>query len=368
LISVCHIASGDLWAGAESMIFNLLSNLRGKSALSLSAIILNEGILAQKLLSLGVTVHILDEKHLSFLQIFQKSLEITGGNPPNIFHSHRYKENLLSLLMSRYRTPKKRISTLHGLPEFHGKPPTLNQRLKIRANYFFLSRFFTAVAVSQDIRKTLLDRFGFQNTKVEVIHNGIECSSPNLTGNRNSDPFVIGSSGRLFSVKDFPLMVEIAKIISERGVNGVRFEIAGDGPDMSAIESLIKRYGLSDSFLLKGHVNDMDSFYRGLDLYINTSVHEGIPMTILEAMSHGLPVIAPAVGGFGEIFDDGKEGFLVKTRSPHDFAEKCLFLKNNSPERSRMSSAAKEKVEREFSAQNMAEKYFSLYLRVMGLN
>ena len=98
---------------------------------------------------------------------------------------------------------------------------------------------------------------------------------------------------------------------------------------------------MSSCFFLKGHQHDMASFYRGLDLYINTSIHEGIPMTILEALAHGLPVIAPAVGGIVEIIEDGKDGFLIDSRDPCRFAEKCLLLMENCELRKTMAKAAR---------------------------
>ena len=156
-------------------------------------------------------------------------------------------------------------------------------------------------------------------------------------------------------------MVEIARAIAATGAEDVRFELAGDGPELPALEDLVQRYRLSSAFFLKGHQEDMVAFYRGLDIFLNTSIHEGIPMTILEALSHGLPVIAPAVGGIVEIIDNGKEGFLIDNRTPRDFAEKCIFLKDNRAERARMARAAREKAERAFSAERMAEKYYLLY-------
>jgi len=109
----------------------------------------------------------------------------------------------------------------------------------------------------------------------------------------------------------------------------------------------------------------MDIFYQGLDVYLNTSVHEGIPMSILEALAHGLPVIAPAVGGIVEIIDDGTQGFLIGSRTPEDFAKKCLILKENSEERERMARAARERAEQGFSAERMAEQYHQLYCRTV---
>lgn len=367
MISVCHIVSGDLWAGAESMIYNLLKCQKDNQKILLVVIVCNRGRLAEELRSLGLAVYVVNEQERSFAEIIRETRKIIKEHSPSLIHSHRYKENILAFLSAGFRKRAKLVATLHGLPEFYGKKPSLGQRFKTQANFFALSHFFTTVAVSRDIFKVLVGRFGFHNTQVDVIHNGIDLPSCSLVDNRTVGSFVIGSSGRLVPVKDYPLMVSIAKAIVDKGETGVRFELAGDGPEMAGLREIICRCGLQNTFILKGHQDDMDSFYRGLDLYLNTSVHEGIPMTILEAMSHGLPVVAPAIGGIGEILADGKEGFLLNTRSPGDFAEKCLFIKNNGRERGRMSVAAREKVECEFSTQKMAEKYYSLYCRVMGL-
>ncbi|MFX0196742.1 MAG: glycosyltransferase, partial [Candidatus Hodarchaeota archaeon] len=80
---------------------------------------------------------------------------------------------------------------------------------------------------------------------------------------------MIGSAGRLFPVKDYSLMVEIAKVISEKA-NKIHFMLAGDGPDRRKIQGLVKRYSLNDTFELVGHVENMAAFYGALDLYVNT--------------------------------------------------------------------------------------------------
>ena len=363
-LKVLHLVSGDLWAGAETMACNLLRRLKDHDDLDVSVILLNRGRLADELRANGLTVHILDENLNSFWELFRKAQTIICSNPPGIIHSHRYKENFLALLISGCCRGIKLFSTQHGLPEFDENISSINQRLKTQTNFWTLSRFFTTVAVSEDIRNVLVSRFGFRKEKVEVIHNGIELP-PSPSPRRNAGTFVIGSSGRLFPVKDYPLMVEIARAVAATGADDVRFELAGDGPERPSLEALVQRYGLNADFILKGHQDDMDSFYRGLDIYINTSVHEGIPMTILEALAHGLPVIAPAVGGIVEVIEEGKEGFLIDGRSPGDFAEKCLFLKANRQERDRMARAAREKAERAFSAVGMAERYYRLYRRAV---
>jgi glycosyltransferase involved in cell wall biosynthesis len=176
-------------------------------------------------------------------------------------------------------------------------------------------------------------------------------------------PFVIGSSGRLFPVKDYPLMVRIAQELAPQ--KEIYLVLAGDGPERGALEKAIEECGLVGRFILNGHLEEMDSFYCGLDIYLNTSVHEGIPITILEAMARGLPVIAPQVGGIGEIIEDGVEGFLVPNRDPKAFAEKCLLLQD-AELRHRMGQAARAKVERGFSTNHMAREYYQLYRELAG--
>lgn len=361
---VLHLVSGDLWAGAETMACNLLRHLKNYSDLDLSVILFNEGRLASELRASGLNVRVIDESRYSFWELLRQTQASIGDAPPDIIHSHRYKENLIAAMISLSCGGTKLVSTQHGLPEIIVKKPSFIQRFKAQVNFFVLSRRFITVAVSEDIRNALTNRFGFRKETVEVIHNGIPLPPATVSVlDEAPKPFVIGSSGRLFPIKDYRLMVEIARAVDLSGAKDILFELSGDGPERNAIEELIKRYGLHDRFLLRGHLDDMGAFYRGLDIYLNTSVHEGIPMTILEAMAHGLPVIAPDVGGIGEIFKDGAEGFLITGRNPGEFANKCLLFHDNYRLRETMSMAARKRAELAFSAEKMAEGYHRLYIR-----
>jgi glycosyltransferase involved in cell wall biosynthesis len=365
-LRVFHIISGDLWAGAEAMAFNLLSHLNGYHDLGLVTILLNEGRLAENLREVGITVHVIDEKQLSFWEIVRRTHAILRTYPPDMIHSHRYKENILATLAAGFSRDIKLIATQHGMPEPAGNKATYANRAISRGNFHLLSRYFTkTVAVSTDVKNHLLKEYSFHENSIESIHNGIEIPEVTLP-RKNTTDFVIGSSGRLFPVKDYPLMVEIAAAIAATEGEGVHFELAGEGPERPVIESLIQRYGLHDRFILKGHQDDMDTFYRGIDLYLNTSIHEGIPMTILEAIARGIPVVAPAVGGICEIITDGVEGFLIESRNPEAFAEKCLLLWKDKELRERMSKAARDRTESSFSAEKMAENYYHLYRRAVS--
>jgi L-malate glycosyltransferase len=363
MLNICHIISGDLWAGAEVMAYHLIKGLRSYSNCDLCAIVLNNGRLSEEIKKIGIRTFVVDEKKLSFLEILLAVHKILRKNPSNIIHSHRYKENILAYVASRFIPGIKLISTQHGMPEIHEGKRNVKQPLISLSNFFMLSHcFHQVVGVSQDIENAFIKKYGFKEERVSCIHNGIEVPKT-LQERGNTGKVTIGSSGRLFPIKDYPLMVEIAKIVSKKSKN-VRFILAGDGPERGKLQSLIEEYGLQQSFTLIGHTEDMDYFYKDLDLYINTSIHEGIPMSILEAMSYGLPVIAPEVGGISEIISDGVEGYLISSRDPEDFAERCIRVFENRQLRAKMSNAARQKVIKEFSMERMAEQYYKLYVKI----
>ena len=365
-LRVCHIISGDLWAGAEVMAYHLLHGLKAYPDIELSAVVLNEGKPSEEIMRLGIPCYVINESKLSFFEIYWEAKKLLKNWSLDIIHSHRYKENLLAYFLSKTQKGITLVGTQHGMPEAYGASRSLKNRFVSKLNLLVLSRCFQdIVAVSRDIQMAFMNQYGFPKDKVKVIHNGINIPE-DLHGRREKDTFVIGSSGRLFPVKDYPLMVEVARQVSKIR-SSIRFELAGDGPERLNIQDLIKKYGLNGTFMLRGFLSDISPFYQGLDVYLNTSFHEGIPISVLEAMAYGIPVIAPKVGGLVEIMEDGVQGFLIEGRNPKDFAEKCLQLYQNKTLRTQMSFAVREKVIKEFSIDRMAEQYYSLYRDVAGI-
>jgi len=364
-IRVTHLISGDLWAGAEVMAFHLLEGLRAYPGIELSAVVLNQGILSEKIHGLGIPTYVVDETRHGFARILLEVRNIVRRIRPHVIHAHRYKENIAAFLAAGGVDCPRLVTTQHGLPEYYGQQPTLRQRIKQGLNHLVISRkFHKVIAVSEDIRAFFVREHGFSNDRIEVIHNGIRI--PGETARKEAKgPFVIGSAGRLTAVKDYPLMVRIAREVA-KSAEEVRFELAGDGPERERIKALIRESRLEERFRLCGFLEDMGAFYRGLDLYLTTSFHEGIPMTVLEAMASGLPVVAPGVGGLKEIIAHGVEGFLVGTRDPIEYAQRCLDLHKDHALRQRMGSAARQRVVEEFSLARMAERYYRLYQTTLG--
>jgi L-malate glycosyltransferase len=362
---VMIIASGDLWAGAEVMIFQLVSGLKEYAVVELRVVLLNPARLADELEKLGVTVHVVDEAQYSFLTIVHKIRQLVRNFAPDILHSHRYKENILAW-MGAYGLKRCRlVATQHGMPERISKRQTIKGRL--RAAFFFrlLARWFDCtVFVSAEMRQALVACHGFSDDSTAVIHNGM--ALPQDVGRHSGHRMVVGSAGRLFPIKDYGLLVDIARAVIRQS-DQVDFVLAGEGPERAMLEGKMKQYCLPEKrFKLLGHQEDMQVFYQGIDVYINTSLHEGIPMSVLEAMAYGAVVVAPDVGGFPEIIEDRVSGFLVEGREPQSFV-RCILDLLDPAQRDKMGSASRSRIAACFSREAMARQYYQLYERLLTL-
>ena len=359
-MNILHIFSGDLWAGAEVLIYNLLSSLKAYPDLNIIAISLNEGTLTQKLRENNIETYVIPENKYSFPKIFSKALYFLRHRKIDIIHAHRYKENLLALLLNRFFHSKGLITTIHGLPE-----PSHHKNLKSNvitlANYYLLKKFFDIiVAVSYDIKQALIKRYRFFAKKIFVIHNGIKTNCEAITTPNISNKFHIGAVGRMVPIKDFNLFLEVAAVIKKENPH-ITLSILGDGPLKKQLLKRAKELDVADVVKFLKPKPDPFPYYHSLSILLNTSKHEGIPLTILEAMACGKPVIAPAVGGIPEIITDGKDGFLVKERNPEQFAYFCLKLAKDLSLYKMLSKNAYQKIQAGFHADIMAQKYYQLY-------
>ncbi len=364
-IKVLTIASGDLWAGAEAVVHQLAVGLQAKSFIRHTVVLLNHGRLEMLCRQADIDTRVIDERRYGFVGILAKFITICRSVKPDIIHAHRYKENLLAAIAAMSCGCPSLITTVHGLSE--GMNSTFKGSMKSTLNRFLLRRVFdTTVAVSQDVAHSLAERSGVPAKRLATIVNGIDVHNGLPKKTRTSgDTFTIGSAGRLFPVKDFSLMVDIARMTCAARTNA-RFVLAGDGPEKDAILHKIRTNGLEDYFTLLGHVDDMQDFYAGLDIYINTSIHEGIPMTVLEAMARRIPVVAFAVGGLNEIVSHGHDGYLVQHRDAGEFSQHLIELIDDRDRLQRFGDNAGSTVHKRFSTTRMTESYCSTYARLLG--
>jgi glycosyltransferase involved in cell wall biosynthesis len=366
-LGVCHVASGDRWAGAEVQLTTLLRELSGDATLVISAILLNEGRLSCELRRLGIAVTVIPEREHSFTSILQRATRSLLPRPVQILHSHRYKENLLCALLARRCGVSYIVRTQHGRPE-----PASTQALKQWLVYVmdrFLNRHAVdrVISVSSDLTAYLEGHIAPERIVVipnglelEQVHSAFTVETAKLRLNIAADAPVIGTACRLAPIKRLDLFLSVVLQVARR-LPESRFVIAGDGPERESLRRRIVGTSLEGRLLLLGHRDDIYDVLRAMDLMLITSDHEGLPMVVLEAMALGTPVVSRAIGGIAELIQNGSTGSLLASADPESVAATCVALLKNRPRRERLAREARQFVACHYSAAANAAKVRELY-------
>ena len=366
-VSVCHIASGDGWGGAEVQVATLLSSLAARNDVSACAIVLNGGRLASELRQTGIDVKVIPENEKPFPRIVAESAEFLRGRGVQVIHSHRYKENLLALLLA-LRYPVRLVRTQHGQPEPYTGFSGVKQRF-VYAVDRQLARHAAdrVISVSSDLTRYLQSHVS--SSKIAVIRNGIALQKVQSKFSQaeakqrlfiRPDAPVIGIATRLTAIKRLDLFVAAATCIT-RAEPQARFVISGGGMEEDHLRQFIESAGLQHEILLLGHREDVYDVMRAMDIMMLTSDHEGLPMVLLEAMALGIPVLSRQVGGIPEVIQDGVTGVLVNSDSAQDLAAACSSLLLDTERRKQIVANARAKVELSYSAEKNAADITQIY-------
>jgi L-malate glycosyltransferase len=367
-LGVCHIASGDRWAGAEVQLTALLKGLRSGSDLRLSAIFLNQGRPAEEARKIGIDVCVFDEARQNFFKILSGARRFLAGRNVDVLHSHRYKENLLAAVLARRCHVPVHVSSQHGAPEpFRGWRGLKQGAIQALDRQVALRATDRVISVSADLRVQLTR--SLPESKVVMIHNGIDedkvvsrFTAPEAKQRLGIPPdcTIVGTAGRLDPIKRLDIFLTAAKQIGKTLPN-TRFVIAGDGTEASRLHEQAASLGLDKEILFLGHRNDIYDVMRAMDIFVFCSDHEGLPMALLETLYLGVPVVARPVGGIAEVIEDGVSGMWVPSAEPADLAAACILLLRDCSRRNSLARAGAAAVKREFTARHSAEQTTALY-------
>jgi glycosyltransferase involved in cell wall biosynthesis len=178
----------------------------------------------------------------------------------------------------------------------------------------------------------------------------------------DSEDLVIGTVGRLVAVKNQAMLLEALALVRAQGV---RFKavLAGEGPLLDDLQAQAARLGLSDRVLLAGNRRDVPDMLAAYDVFVLSSLSEGLSNVILEAMAAGLPVVATDVGGAGELVQPDRTGILVSSNDAEAMAAALLKLVRSPETRLAMGGAARASAEH-FSLDAMIRQYERVYLEL----
>jgi L-malate glycosyltransferase len=368
-LRILHVISGDLWAGAEVQACTLISELVRMPDTEVAAVVMNEGRLADKLGAVGIRVDIMNERKLGPLQIWLRLRRLLKSWRPDVIHTHRQKENILSTLANRACRNVPSVRTMHGADEHTGAAGWRGIR---HAMVMELDRWCgrasqqIVIAVSRDLGIRLAQ--DFPADRIVLIENGVAAEAVRAARGvaefRTADPNSthIGIVGRLAPVKRVDIFLETAAYLRRKcPEHPWRFHVFGDGPVRSDLEALSERLRISDVITFHGHRPDIATCIGGLDALVICSDHEGMPMTALEAAALEVPTIAHAVGGLVDVVP---KAFLVARHESEGYGEAILRAIRDEG-RTAVRERATETLLR-FSAKGNAERVRTVYEQVIA--
>lgn len=370
-MKILHFISGDLWAGAEVQFFHLAKRLVRHTDISLLVVLLNHGKLEEELIELGVQVNVLDETSLSNLVIFRELNKLVKAFRPDIIHTHHSKENVMAGLIAPLNGVKS-IRTEHGAEEFSIK--SINLRKLIAVGMDKLAALVLqkkVVAVSQEVKKKLSKIC--PASKIAVIENCVDIGYIEAMSNQPSElsidrsGFNIAFVGRFVPVKRVDLFYSIAKTaigkITGREIN---FHMLGDGPLKKDIEEKLTKDGLGSKIHLYGFVENVAPILKQMDLLLFTSDHEGLPMTLLEAMTLEVPVLSRHLLGIHSALCNGECGYFVNSDVAEDFVKTISQIISEPDDVKVKMTAARRQIENNYDIDVNVAKYLKLYDEVAG--
>jgi len=369
-LRVLHVASGDLWAGAEVQAFTLMSHLARMPETAVAAFLLNEGVLAAKLRAAGIEVFIADERQSGTVGLLMRLHGVLRNWRPDLVHTHRVKENILGAIANRLGGNVPCVRTVHGS---HERRAAGGARGAINRAVFGLNRWCGRVlqqkiiAVSEPLAVELAQEYPLG--RIAVLENGVDVNQVlaerAAAGFRaaNRDVQHIGIVGRLVAVKRVDLFLQAASLLRVESIGpALRFHVFGDGPLRPDLESLARQLCLADAVHFHGHRDDIASCIGQLDVMIICSDHEGLPMAALEALVLRVPTVAHAVGGLVDVVP---EEFLVRRHDPQTYKSQILLALG---EQGRAIAAANslEKLPR-FTAERNAQRVRAVYAELIAI-
>jgi len=289
-----------------------------------------------------------------------------------LIHCHGYKSNLFGMISAKIsRTPI--ITTNHLFPPMPLEDRKLQIYSKIDAS-FTMKYLDKVVAVSEDI-KTRLTGAGISENRIRVIENGIDfdtfarCNEAERIKTRGTlgvreDTIVVGTLGRLTPQKAQHVLLEALKILLEKNAR-LSVIIAGDGPLEGQLRANAEQLGVSHAVKFLGFRQDVVELLHAMDIFVLSSIDEGLPMALLEAMAIKTPVVATAVGDVPKVVKNMVTGILVEPGNHTVLAEGIGYLINNEQRRSEMAANAYENAKDWHSKEAMSKKYCEVYSEVL---
>ena len=369
--TVLHIIDTTGPGGAETVFIDLANHLPKDKFRSVITI-RGKGWVYDELCRRGMHPILLDAKGSFNWRFLLRLRRLVKEEKVDLIQSHLLGSSVYASLVSLL-TGIPVVATFHGVVDI-GENERF-KRLKFGAINLGAQR---VIAVSNMLQKDILGRTPLRADKTKIIYNGIDTSmfqKPRSNSLRqrygwSEDDFIIGSLGNIRPAKAYEFLLKAAALLHENSNKPYRFVIAGQ-PDSKGnlYEGLLeqrKELGLEKTVQFLGFLDDPAEFLANLDLFLSSSLSEGLPLSAIQAMSARLPLLATRCGGYEELVTHKENGWLVEVGNSDVIAEAIELLSSKPEIRAELASRAKQHVVETFDLNVMLHEYESTYDAVLN--
>lgn len=338
--------------GAETMCEGLsrLLQAQGQTVTTVSLYRIETAV-TRRLQQSGVKLVFLDKKPGLDLGCVSRLRRVIRQEKPDVIHVHLFALKYVALASLGMGIPM--VHTIHNIASYDAEKDGALNRLLYKTDRAI------PVSLSRQIQKTVMEYYGLPESGTPVIFNGIDLSSclPKEDYTLRQPPRII-HVGRFWEQKNHPCMVRAVKILKDQG-RKVNLQFFGEGSLMEQTRQLARELNVEDCLLFPGVTDQVFRHMHEADLFILPSKWEGMPMTIIEAMGTGLPVIASDVGGVRDMISPEHNGILIPAE-PEALAAAISRLLDSQELREALGENARLEAVR-FSGETMAKRYLALY-------
>lgn len=363
--TVCHVVHSLGVGGAEVLVADMIRSLSVRFR-CVVACLDDIGSIGESLIAEGVPLKLLNREPGIDWKCGRRLAAWCEEQNVGAMHVHQCTPMFQAMLS---RLPGKRVPLL--LTEHGRHHPDFPSRKRAIVHKLLLGKRDRLIAVGEATRQALIANEGLPANRVEVIYNGVDLKqftevAPEIRGEvrrelgLTDDDWIITLVARLDAIKDHPTAIRTVQKVLE-SVPGAKLLIVGDGPEREKIEGIVRDGSLGDCVHMLGTRRDVPRLLRASDTFLMSSIGEGIPLTIIEAMAAGIPVVSTAVGGIPEMVTTGETAFLHDSGDADGLAGSIVKLANDEALRSRVIDAARQRAFDVFSREQMLASYAKLY-------
>ena len=351
-MKIAHVVDSMEIGGAETLVLQMCRLQREQGHDPCVYAVAALGALGEQMQKERFAVRANVGKHLSdatrnFLKLFKESR-------PDVVHLHNPTPAIYAAAAARVSGVPSIVSTRHSLVA-----PPLNTIMELK--YGVAARFFDwAVGICDATANNMKRVHNVPARKIVRVYNGSVPLSRTSTNQLPKSGFTLIYVGRLAPVKNHELLLHAFRT-AHSSKPSLRLWMVGDGTERGRLESLATELGIAAEVTFWGQQLDVAPFFSAADAFIMSSKSEGLPMSLLQAFSLGIPAIVTDVGGMAEVVRLANAGYAIAPNNSSEMAAAILELAGNEVNRIQFSSNAEAAFSAHFTLQTMVDAYMSLY-------